>query len=648
MRIDHRFVGISALAIGLVLISLSVVVFFIAVGGPWLGLGEGENFLFFRTWGISRTDSLMRGVQILLLGLASCTINLLYRYNQLRARLNKILSEEPRTLSRSLVKTLVVVAVNKGPKVAWAWEFLNRDWAVVAMLMPFALFILGLYVFAFPNAVWITPDSLGYLGFSINRTLAYPLFVRLVALFTEDPGSIITIQLVFGLGAILFFSEAFQRLFRNFVVSLPVGILLMFNWSMIEHAFYILTDYPFFSMVCLQFGTAILAFMNPNPRRLVALAIVTSMAIWIRPVGMFMVIVVPFLLISHPRGWRAVTGYLVIPLVAFGLAQASVNKAVFNYFGLSVVGGYSMVGNVMFFLEEDTPSSHPEMIRQLYGLVRPYQEEYLAAQTYKNKVAYNFSMNNKLITLSSRYILDYGKKKGEVTYTDIVPLAKFVQTINELSPLNKKFGCLGNRPIPYWVWLDSQLSDLAKKSILHNPSGWFGLVWPNLRYAWNTVIPNYLMPEKGLGPRPTLRLDQKHFGLNLPSPGLEMVDLPVINTKVFNGIAGTLNWLAKVISIPWVVLISSIGIGLLSIRSIYLRRRIPPDIAALMYLVACLFAYHIILAAASIPLPRLISALIPAAMPLLFAPVLLIFSATFRSWLSKFSRDIADINDPKA
>ena len=636
MRFDSRYIPLIILGAASLVCGIALVGMLVAIAAPALGLGEKEGFLLFRMWGFSRSDT----VSVSFLSIAVAFILALIAVLVASAR---AMPDVPApsvgmdAVSRMTVPVLEAAARRAeaflrrvGLAVVGAWAPLNQNWAVALFLSPFAAFVLGVSLMALPEGPWLTPDSGTYLSFSLQRTIGYPIFVRMIAMVSDDPRAIPVVQLCLGLGSVIFLAEALQRALRNCLVSLPTGIFLMFNWPMLEHALYILTDYPFFAFICLQFGATLLVISKPSPQKLAMVALTTAIAVTIRPAALFLIGVVPFLVLVHRASWRLISVWLLLPLAALLFAQAGVNKAVFDYFGLSRWTGYPMAANTMFILKDDTPSDHPQVVKLLYAAAKPYQKKYAAIASATDKTLYNISVNNLILADASNIVNAYGNDRGIVTTTEIARHESFVRFINNTSPLNRQFAQAGIGTAPNWVWFDSLLTRLAVSSVMHNSLGWAGLVWPNLQFSLNTIIPVADMPEKEFAPFARLRLDRSDLGFGATFPRLQTADPPVFTAWAFNRVGGLLRSLERIIPIPGVVLAMA-GVALaLFTAFVFWDEGMPPQIAGLAYLAGCLLIYHLEVDAASIPLPRLISPVIGAALPLLFSPILAFSYATHR------------------
>lgn len=289
-----------------------------------------------------------------------------------------------------------------------------------------------------------------------------------------------------------------------------------------------------------------------------------------------------------------------------------------------------MTANTMFILSDNTPSEHPQLVKHLFAASEPYQKKYAAISSTREKTLYNIKVNNLLLSDASNITNAYGNDFGIITKTEIARHVKFVQFFNNISPLNRQFARAGIGTAPNWVWFDTLLTRLAISSVIHNPSGWAELVWPNLLFSWDTVIPMAAMPEKEFAPFARLRLDQSDLGYGATFPRLQIADPPVFTVRGFNRVGGLLERLGLIIPIPHVVLVM-VGVVLASFAVFVFREgSMPPQIAGLAYLAGCLMIYQLEVDTASIPLPRLISPLIGAALPLLFSPILAFSYAAYR------------------
>ncbi|MBF0418141.1 MAG: hypothetical protein HQL86_07835, partial [Magnetococcales bacterium] len=108
---------------------------------------------------------------------------------------------------------------------------LHRNWAAALVLSPFVVLVFVAQVVYLPREALMAGDSATYLLFSNYRPIGYPLFLRFALVLLDDPWVVIILQSILGLAAILLFAEGLQRVFRNYVLAILVGLLLTFSWA---------------------------------------------------------------------------------------------------------------------------------------------------------------------------------------------------------------------------------------------------------------------------------------------------------------------------------------------------------------------------------------------------------------------------------
>lgn len=215
------------------------------------------------------------------------------------------------------------------------WDRLARPWSVALLLLPAAVYVLLCHLLIFPPFPLFIKDMTTYLDFTPYRPLGYPLLLKTALLFVSDPFSLVVAQLALGLLAVVFLAETVNRFFRNPLYALLLGLLLLFNTFLFMMGITLGPDYSYFVLLCFHLGLLLLALDNPAPRTLLALAAVTALAAWIRPVSLTLVIFGgPWLLLMEGKRVRTWLLYGFLPLVALLLAQTTLHAWVHGYFGL--------------------------------------------------------------------------------------------------------------------------------------------------------------------------------------------------------------------------------------------------------------------------------------------------------------------------
>ena len=161
--------------------------------------------------------------------------------------------------------------------------------------------LLGLLALGYVTVHWsqpliLAPDSNGYLQFSGHRTAGYPMFLWAVDALFGSTDAVPKVQLVIAAAAFAFLGWCIHRAFRAPLFCLAAVIALLLYRRIADLHGYILTESIFTSMVCLMMGCIALLCHRPSWRWATASALACGLAITIRPAGLSLLVVWPFLL----------------------------------------------------------------------------------------------------------------------------------------------------------------------------------------------------------------------------------------------------------------------------------------------------------------------------------------------------------------
>ncbi len=190
-----------------------------------------------------------------------------------------------------------------------------------------ALLAVGYTAFHWSDPVTLAPDSGGYLRFSEHRTAGYPLFLRAVETLFGTTDAAQKTQLVIAASAFAFLGWSVHRAFRSTFFALAPVVALMLYPRIADLHGYILTESLFISLLCLIIGAIALSAHRPTWRWMAVAALACGLAIAVRPAGISLLAIWPFLFWLTWRrceGRRlAVTAAIVAP-IALCLAAESV------------------------------------------------------------------------------------------------------------------------------------------------------------------------------------------------------------------------------------------------------------------------------------------------------------------------------------
>lgn len=568
-------------------------------------MGVNEAFFAYELFGISRRDLL----QLSLIAAAAGFCGVIYtspadsKGSRLYAEIGK--------LKRLLFRHL-------------DFEKYHRDNFVFFGLLIFSSYIYAYYYFQFPDQVFVAPDSWTYLAMSNIRPLMYPIFIRLFAILSDHQTIIIEAQLLIGLLSTAFLAEAIQRVTKNYILSLGVGILTISNWELFRLGVNVLSDYPFFITFNFALGMCFLAMEKTTKIRLSLLALIVVISVGIRPTGMLFVGALPALLILSVSHWRRILGYFAVPMFSGILLLATVNHSVLGYFGLSQYSGYPMMANTLFILEEDTPFEEPGYVKRLYQMMAPYREGLAKQETLSEIRLYQLANTNIVLGEAWRVLNEYRKGRPDLgERSDTTTHRNFATWFTELSPLNARLGKMGVSNYDQNNWADDFFARLGKSAHMHNPEKALELFWAKLYSAW--IEPYQLVgyPTTSLSElfKGTWLLDfeQENFGFWVePPPEIKFTEIPYLSTSVFSLASRTIGYK---IWYPAIALVVVLALCSFCLYQVIRRRSIPADIGALTLAGLLIIAYHAGVSLAHVPIARYSVVVFPAALLLLFAPI---------------------------
>ena len=190
-----------------------------------------------------------------------------------------------------------------------------------------ALLAVGYIALHWSDPVTLAPDSGGYLQFSEHRTSGYPLFLSAVEALLGTTDAAQKVQLSIAAAAFAFLGWSVHHAFRSpFFALAPVVALMLYPRIADLHG-YILTESIFISLLCLLIGCIVLSAHRPTWQWMAVAALVCGLAITIRPAGISLLVIWPFLFWLAWRrceGRRLALAAAVVAPIALCLAAESV------------------------------------------------------------------------------------------------------------------------------------------------------------------------------------------------------------------------------------------------------------------------------------------------------------------------------------
>lgn len=601
-----------------------------ALAGPYLGLGSGDEFVFWKWFGISRgtlTRTAGAFCLVLLAWLAAASPG----FRRIRLQLGPVLWK---VIGQIAVNETGVLAV-AGRWFGVTWRLLNRDWAATVLLIPFAVYVALFVLVVLPGTPWMAPDSTTYVAFATSRTIGYTVFLRLIALLSNDPRVLILVPLLIGIGATVFFIEALQRLVRNIAVTFGVGMLILFNWPLLEHGAYVLSDYTFFAALTITLGFAVLVIREPRTIFLLSMAVAAGITLSIRPIGVFLALVTPFLCLIWPHRWKTVTAWFVMPLAGMYLSVAAVHWAVYDYFALSAFSGYPLGANTAMVMKEDTPLPYPELRDRINQFAKPYQETYRTLHGSWKRYEFLVNNTNPLIQQTGQVVKKYMEENNLVRKNDVARTRAVAAFFNGLSPLNRILGEVPIMANETWVGFDAMLADIARRAHAHNPSDTLAMLFDKVPYAWRMAVIQF-GPGKSFDHHQPFTPGAAYLGAGKVVTEHPRENIPLLNIDTFNQIANLVYGRERRHAYPFVILVSMfVALGV-CVHGFAVRRRAPPIAGAIAFLGMTATVYYVLVSLAQVPIARFVIMIIPASAAVLMSPILAL------PWLARAGKRIRD------
>ena len=195
-------------------------------------------------------------------------------------------------------------------------------------LFPWLLALLALSYIAvhWSQPLVLFPDSRGYLQFSGHRTAGYPLFLWAVDAVFGSTDAAPNAQLAIAAGTFAFLGWSLHRAFGSPLISLAAVVALVLHPRITDLHGYILTESVFISFLCVMTGSIALACHRTSWRWAAVSALACGLAITVRPAGLSLLVVWPFLFWLVWRRWRGqrvvMVASVVVPIALCLIAES--------------------------------------------------------------------------------------------------------------------------------------------------------------------------------------------------------------------------------------------------------------------------------------------------------------------------------------
>ncbi|MBF0458500.1 MAG: glycosyltransferase family 39 protein [Nitrospirae bacterium] len=259
------------------------------------------------------------------------------------------------------------------------------------VIVPFLITRLPFYLYY--QVIAVHPDTAGYMEIvdSMDKGMlpslylrppGYPIFMKLVFLISNKLFSVVITQSALALIASLVFVFAVFRTYRG-LTPLAAIALAAFSSShaCLESEITILSESVYVSVLVLAFGLLIMALRLRKPLYFTLFSIAAASALYIRPAGIFLIVIVLLTLIylAVNRYKRNNVAALAVPFSSLLLILAFYNLFTFHSFSLNNNAELTLIAGVSALLEQDGRYSKElnAAIKKIQDRMAPHDREVL-------------------------------------------------------------------------------------------------------------------------------------------------------------------------------------------------------------------------------------------------------------------------------
>lgn len=577
--------------------------------GSFAGHQDGLSFPLYQMLDWTRRDAALIGGRLVLASLALNILRIVFWGGGPIRYLDMALAVVTR-------KTLTLL----GQDGQW-----YRPWRVAIMLSPVAIWAILFRIEAMPHLALLNLDSNSYIQFHIQRTIGYPIFIRLAAVMVNDPWLITLGQLFMGCGATVFLAEALARATRTVLAPMVVGLGLLLNWWLEWFSAHFLSDYTFYALMTLHLGAVFMALERPGRLRLALAAAAAIAAIAVRPAGSFLFLLIPLVMLLSRTHWRRVLAWFAVPTLLLALLLAAVHWQVYDYVSLSRFRGHTSLANAMLLIEQPDTLPHAELARSLQAAAAPYRQQYLSLPDRQSRYIFLQQNTNALLGQGFLRVQDYLDRHPELVWTsDISKHEALYNAIGDWSALNAAMNHMSVATGPRYLATEDVLATLTSRAYLANPRLLWSMQWDKMLGQWSELL--VVAPVQTSCRSLAFHPEAPDFGFAQLDANSDCVWSRLFNPVPFNIVAIGLYGANRLIWGPWLAFIAGATAVFLSLRSIIGRKPRTRRADILTYAFLVLSSYTVTVALAHVPIARYTLTLMPAFLVLLTSPLLALAS----------------------
>ncbi len=311
-----------------------------------------------------------------------------------------------RWLVFGLAAATVITYLKKADKWIWGYNVFILPCSFGVVIASFL--ITRLPYFLYYPVISLHPDTAGYLVIvdSIDKGVlpslylrppGYPLFIKLVFLFSNKLFSVVAAQSMLALISSLAFVYVVFKAYRKLtpLVSIALAAFISSNVHL-ESEISILSESVYVSVSVLAFGFLIAALRLRSTVYFTLFSSAAAYAIYIRPAGIFFVVIVLltliYLIVNRFRRVNLIA--LAAPFSSLLLILAFYNLFTFHAFTLNNNAELTLIAGISALMEQDDRYSRElnNAIIKIQGRSKPYEKEIL--KTSWNPEMYDKALSN--------------------------------------------------------------------------------------------------------------------------------------------------------------------------------------------------------------------------------------------------------------
>jgi len=216
-----------------------------------------------------------------------------------------------------------------------------------------------------------SPDSDGYLNWSLFRTVGYPLLLHFYHLAFRSWEYLALFQLNLLLAGVFFLTYAVTRITGSYFIGWLFLALVVGAGNMLLSAADVLTEAAFSAFAMLHLAFTILFFERGRPLFGLLAGLALAAAVLVKSVALVLVGPLILFLLLVPASRRALFILVFCPAIVAWLTPSIYNLGRHGFFESSIAGGYALGGHVAWGIYPHSGSAYFEEASLIERRLRP-------------------------------------------------------------------------------------------------------------------------------------------------------------------------------------------------------------------------------------------------------------------------------------